>query len=178
MAMVLDLRVLVSRLAPSLRHSLERAVARAASRGHPTVEVEHWLAELVDGDRDFQTLLATLDLSERIVADELASALNRLRLGPGGAPALSPRLIAWTEAAWLAASLRFGRNSIGHADLLVAIASDVSVGAYVREAAPSLRFDEAKAAAQAAACRRTARQATGRFARHRQASISRPMPSI
>jgi type VI secretion system protein VasG len=151
MAMVLDLRVLVSRLAPSLRHSLERAVARAASRGHPTVEVEHWIAELVDSDRDFQTLLATLDLSERIVADELASALNRLRLGPGGAPALSPRLIAWIEAAWLAASLRFGRNSIGHADLLVAIASDVSIGAYVREAAPSLRFDEAKAAAQAAA---------------------------
>jgi type VI secretion system protein VasG len=148
---VLDLRILVDRLGPQLRPSLERAVARAAARSHPAVEVEHWLAELVESDRDFQTLLATLGLSERVLADELARAASRLKLGASGAPALSRRLIAWIEEAWLTASLRFGRNTICHADLLVAIAAEGTVGAYVREAAPSLRFDEAKAVAQAAA---------------------------
>jgi type VI secretion system protein VasG len=145
---VLDLRVLVSRLEPQLRLSLEKAVGRAASRGHSTVEVEHWLAELLESDREFQGLLATLDVSDRVLADEISRAINRLRVGPGGAaPALSRKLIEWIEEAWLAASLRFGRNVICHADLLVAVAMDGSVGAYVREAAPSLRFDEAKAVA-------------------------------
>ena len=148
---VLDLRILVDRLGPQLRPSLERAVARTAARNHPAIEVEHWLAELVESDRDFQALLALLGLSERVLADELARAADRLKPGAGGAPALSRRLIAWIEEAWLTASLRFGRNTICHADLLVAIAADGSVGAYVREAAPSLRFDEAKAVAQAAA---------------------------
>jgi type VI secretion system protein VasG len=148
---VLDLRILVDRLGPHLRPSLERAVARAAARSHPAVEVEHWLAELVESDRDFQALLAMLGLSERVLADELARASGRLKLGAGGAPALSRRLISWIEEAWLTASLRFGRNTICHADLIVAIAADGSVGAYVREAAPSLRFDESKAIAQAAA---------------------------
>jgi type VI secretion system protein VasG len=144
---VLDLRVLVSRLGLELRPSLERAVGRAASHSHPTVEVEHWLAELVETDREFQELLATLDVSERILAEDISRATNRLRLGPGGAPALSRKLIAWIEEAWLTASLRFGRNRICHPDLLVAVAADGSVGAYVREVAPSLRFDEAKAVA-------------------------------
>jgi type VI secretion system protein VasG len=148
---VLDLRILVSRLGPQLRPSLERAVARAASRSHPTVEVEHWLAELLESDRDFQDLVATLDLSHRVLAGELARATDRLRLGPGGAPALSRKLIAWIEEAWLTASLRFGRNAICHADLLVAIGADGSVGAYLREAAPSLRFDEARVVELAAA---------------------------
>jgi type VI secretion system protein VasG len=146
---VLDLRILVDRLGPQLRPSIERAVRRAAARSHPAVEVEHWLAELIESDRDFRSLLAMLGLSERALADELARAVDRLKPGAGGAPALSRRLIAWIEEAWLAASLRFGRNMICHADLLVAIATEGSVGAYVREAAPSLRFDEAKVAAEA-----------------------------
>jgi type VI secretion system protein VasG len=147
---ILDLRVMVSRLTPALRPSLERAVGRAASRSHEAVEIEHWLAELVESDREFQGLLAALDVSPRGVGDEAARAETRLKPGPGSsAPPLSRRLIAWIEEAWYAASLRFGRNVIVPADLLVAIAADGAIGAYVRETAPSLRFDEAGAAALA-----------------------------
>src|SRR6266571_5241447 len=148
---VLDLRILVSRLEPRARRALEGAVARAASRGHGVVEVEHWLAELVESDPDFQELLAVLDVSGRRMANELSHAMERLKPDAGGAPALSPRLIEWIEEAWLAASLRFGRNAICHADLLVAITTNAGVGAYVRRAAPSLQLDEARVIAQAAA---------------------------
>ncbi len=52
-----DLHVVVGRLEPGLRRSLERAVGLAVAREHGTVEVEHWLLALIEEAEPFGALL-------------------------------------------------------------------------------------------------------------------------
>ncbi len=148
---VFDLRIVVARLEGELRSSLEQAVARAVSRSNGLVEIEHWLAELLQPNAPPARLLAALDVPRDRVADEVATALDRLDGGHAGAPALSRSLLEWVEEAWLTASLRFGRNSIATADLLVALTTSSTLQRAVRDIAPSLRFQEGQAMELAAA---------------------------
>ena len=141
---VFDLRVVVSRLEPGLRTSLEAAVSRAVSRGNGRVDVEHWLAELLQaGSSD--RLFSTLDFPRRRAADEVASSLDRLKGGHEGAPALSRTLLEWIEEAWLNASLRFGRDAVALEDLVLALTTSSTLARTLRDIAPSLRIDEARA---------------------------------
>lgn len=92
---VFDLRVVVSRLESGLKTSLEAAV----SRGNGQVEVEHWLAELLEAGSAASRPVAALDVPRTRAADEVATALDRLKGGHAGAPALSRTLLEWVEEA-------------------------------------------------------------------------------
>ncbi len=162
---VFDLRVVVSRLESGLKTSLEAAVSRAVSRGNGQVEVEHWLAELLDAGSAANRPMAALDVPRARAADEVATALDRLRGGHTGAPALSRTLLEWVEEAWLNASLRFGRDAVAPEDLLLALTTSSTLSRVARGIAPSLRLDEGRALALAEAvtpeARRVARPDAG-----------------
>ena len=154
---VFDLRVVVSRLESGLKTSLEAGVSRAFSRGNGQVEIEHWLGELLAAGSTAEPSLAALDVPRRRAADEVASALDRLPGGHGGAPALSRTLLEWVEEAWLNASLRFGRDAVAPEDLLLALTTSSTLARVARAIAPSLRLDEGRALALAASVKPEAR---------------------
>ena len=150
---VFDLQVVVSRLQVSLRKSLEAAVARAVARSHAVVEVDHWLAELTSPNGAWDTLLRQLDVSASRVATDVATRLDRIRGGHVSSPSISPMLLEWIQEAWITASLRFGRDAVAAEDLAVALTSSSVLYRLVRDVAPSLRLDEPRLLALAAAAK-------------------------
>ena len=145
-----DLHVVVGRLEPGLRRSLERAVGLAVAREHGTVEVEHWLLALIEEAESFGALLRSAGGPPESVRAELSAALDRMRRGAAAAPSLSRGTLGWIEEAWLTASLRFGRDAVAPVDLALALTSSTALRAALREAAPSLRLDAAALDARAA----------------------------
>ncbi|WP_048437280.1 type VI secretion system ATPase TssH [Methylobacterium platani] len=145
-----DLHVVIGRLDPGLRRALERAVGLAVAREHGSVEIEHWLLALVEGDDPFGALLQSLGSPPERVRAELTAALDRMRRSGSGAPSLSRGTLSWIEEGWLTASLRYGRDAVAPADLALALTTSTALRAAIREAAPSLRIDPGAAEARAA----------------------------
>jgi len=148
---VLDLRVVVTRLQPELRQSLERAVSRAVTRSHATVDVEHWLLELLENNRTLASYLGSMEISLDRVVRELSARINLIRTDHEGSPALSRLLLQWIEEAWMTASLRFGRNDVAPADLIAALTTSSTLNRLISDIAPSLRLKESMALALAEA---------------------------
>ncbi len=145
----LDLRVVIDRLEPAIRRTLEMAMHLAVTREHASVEVEHWMSILVSRGGPLEPLLRALDIAADRVADDMAIRLDRMRGNHRSAPTLSRPMLDWLEEGWLAASLRFGRNEVLASDLLLALTTSPVLQRLIREIAPSLRLDDAKVLALA-----------------------------
>lgn len=136
-----DLHVVVGRLDPGLRRALERAVGLAVGREHGSVEVEHWLLALTEEGERFCADLRALGCPVETVRAELTRGLDRMRRSGSGAPSLARGTLGWIEEAWLTASLRFGRDAVAPADLVLALTTSTALRAAIRDVAPSLRID-------------------------------------
>src|ERR1700761_4231040 len=105
----IDLKSLVNRLNDICRRALEAAAGSTLSRTHYNVEIEHWLLQLLEAPQSDVALIARhFDLVPARLAQELNSALDRMKTGNGRAPSLSPELVAVAKDAWLLASVEQG----------------------------------------------------------------------
>ncbi len=72
--MTLDLRSLIGKLDDTSRRALEGAAGLSMSRTHYEVEVEHWLAKLMeDGESDIPCVLRRFEMDP----DRFAQSLDR-----------------------------------------------------------------------------------------------------
>jgi type VI secretion system protein VasG len=121
----LNLKSLIGKLDQTCRKSLEAATGVCLSHTNYNIEVEHWLANLLDANNsDFSLLLQHYDIDPEKLECDNNTALNKLRQGNAKTPALSPDIIDWVESAWLLASLDYQQSQVRSGHLLTALITD------------------------------------------------------
>ena len=136
----IDLHKLVERLNPPCRRALEAAAGAALSRTHFSVEIEHWVLQLLDLPHgDLAQILDHCGIDHGRATAGLNAALDRLQTGNGRSPTLAPDLVAAVKSAWLIASVEYDAGEIRAGHLLAAWLDDDAAAARLRHAVPALR---------------------------------------
>jgi type VI secretion system protein VasG len=134
-----DLKSLVSKVNPTCRRALEGAAGLCMSRTHYNIEIEHWLAKLLEFPQtDVPVILRSFDVNLRQFEADLTRSLDRLKLGNARQPAISPDLVHLVREAWLLASITFGDAAVRSGYMLAALLSDESLVRLAREMSPEL----------------------------------------
>jgi type VI secretion system protein VasG len=136
----IDLKLLVAKMAPTLRDALEGAAGLCLARGHYNVEIEHWLAKLLEHtDTDIYHLLEKHEVDFSQLSKELTTAVERFKSGSSRPPALAPQIIELTKNAWMLASVDYGHGQITSGHLLTSMLLDEQLKRSILESAPSLK---------------------------------------
>ncbi len=123
-----DLQKLFDRLNPLCNHTLELAIATCVKRTNYNVEMEHWLAMLVDsGDSDFVRILESFEVDMTKVKTDLTKNLDRLKTGNAKSPALSPDVVELATDAWTIATINYSAGQIRSGHLIIALLSSESL---------------------------------------------------
>ncbi|OYW57141.1 MAG: ClpV1 family T6SS ATPase [Rhizobiales bacterium 17-65-6] len=160
----IDLKPLIARLNTASRAALENAAGFALMRTHYAVEVEHWLAKLLeDSQTDIPVILAHFGIDIGRVQLDLTRSLDRLRTGNTRPPSLSPDIITTAKDAWLLASIASGLSQVRSGHLLWAMLDTDALALRITDSAPELRALTADALRREfpAIISKSAEQATG-----------------
>ncbi len=123
--MNVDPRALVGRLNHDTRNALEAAAGLCVSRTHYDVEVEHFLAKLLDDtSNDAAQILKHFGVDRSRLMRDITESLDALKTGNPRTPALSPKLVALLSNAWLVSSLEQRSNQIRTGHTVLALVSD------------------------------------------------------
>ncbi|MBD0371122.1 MAG: type VI secretion system ATPase TssH [Pyrinomonadaceae bacterium] len=132
--MGVNLKSLIDRLDTTCRSALEAAAGLCLSRTNYDVELEHYLLKLIEAeDTDITRILRHYEVDESQLRADITRALDRLKTGNGRTPALSPRLPALIEKAWLLASIDDGMARIRSGHLLLALLTNGETALLARE---------------------------------------------
>ncbi|MGO4833652.1 AAA family ATPase, partial [Rhizobiaceae sp. 2RAB30] len=134
-----DLQSLVGRLDQHCRSTLEGAVGLTLSRTHYNVEIEHWLAKLIEAnDNDVAAILRHFEIDAGRLAADLTRTLDKLKTGNSRSPALAPNIVKLIREAWIFASLQYDAAAVRSGHLMAALLCDDSLAALARDASPLL----------------------------------------
>ncbi|BCH27598.1 type VI secretion system ATPase TssH [Mesorhizobium sp. L-8-3] len=134
-----DLQSLVGRLNQHCRSTLEGAVGLTLSRTHYNVEIEHWLAKLIEAnDNDVAAILRHFEIDAGRLAADLTRMLDKLKTGNSRSPALAPNIVKLIREAWIFASLQYDAAAVRSGHLMAALLCDDSLAALARDASPML----------------------------------------
>ncbi|WP_144299536.1 type VI secretion system ATPase TssH [Elioraea rosea] len=130
----IDLKALVGRLDDYCRRQLEAAAGLTLSRSHYNIEIEHWVAKLLDAqDSDLAAILRHYEVDSGRLAADLTRVLDRFKTGNARAPSVSPDVVELMKQAWLLASLEHGAGRIRSGHLLLALLSDDTLSRGAKE---------------------------------------------
>ena len=130
----IDLKALVGRLNDTCRRQLEAAAGLTLSRSHYNIEIEHWLAKLLDDpSADLGAILRHYEVDSGRVMADLVRVLDRFKTGNARAPSVSPDVVELMKQAWLIASLERGAAKIRSGHLLLALLTDEAMARGLRE---------------------------------------------
>jgi type VI secretion system protein VasG len=134
-----SIKNVVAKLTPNLRNNLEGAAGLAMSMGHYNVEVEHWLAKVLEQPQsDLLKILQQYDIDVDRVIASLATTTEKLRSGSSRPPALSPNVVNLASQAWMLASVEYAQNFVSSGHLLVACFLDDSIRGQIILSIPEL----------------------------------------
>ncbi len=130
----LDLKPLIGRLDDQCRRALEAAAGFTLSRSHYNVEVEHWMAKLLDiPGGDVGLILRHYEVDEGRLRADLNRAFDRMKTGNARAPGLAPEIVAAAKEAWLLASVEHGLSRVRSGHLLWALLADETLARHTRD---------------------------------------------
>ncbi|MCC2657643.1 MAG: ClpV1 family ATPase [Panacagrimonas sp.] len=100
--------------------AVEGATVLCKLRGNPYVELEHWVAQIVQGDNgDWQKILKHFAVDPSVLAKDITTAMDRLPRGSTSISDLSPHLEAAVERGWVYGTLMFKEGAVRTGHLLV-----------------------------------------------------------
>ncbi len=135
----LNLRALTDKLNDHCRNALESALGLCVSRTHHSVDVEHYLLKLCEGqDSDLLRIFRHYNIEPGRVARELERALGRYPTGNNRAPTLSRRIPLLLRESWLIGSIEFGAVRVRSGHMLLALLREDELGQVVRDSVPAL----------------------------------------
>ncbi|MBN3853223.1 type VI secretion system ATPase TssH [Paraburkholderia sp. Ac-20340] len=135
----MDLKTLMARLEREPRDALERATHHCLRETHFIVEIEHWLAALLETPNgELAAVLPHFGLERTAPIAELHNALARQPRGNQGTPTLSPDLLVWLQDALVQANVVLQRPNVSAAVLLIALLDNDHLRARTTLGAPSL----------------------------------------
>lgn len=116
------------------RRALEAAAGFTLSRSHYNVEIEHWLAKLLDvASCDIQLILKHYEIDEGRLRADLNRAFDRMKTGNARAPGLAPEIVTAAKEAWLLASVEQGLSRIRSGYLLWALLADETLARHTKD---------------------------------------------
>lgn len=93
--------------------AVEGATVFCKLRGNPYVELEHWLAQLLQNqDSDLHHIVRHYGLDASVLAKDLTNALDRLPRGATAISDIAEQIPDSIERAWTYATLKFGEGQI------------------------------------------------------------------
>lgn len=117
-----NLKNLIERLNPTCKKSLEAAAGLCLSRTNYNVEVEHWLAKLLDdGQSDLSLCLKAFDVDVSQIQRDVIRAIDRFKTGNAKSPALSPDVVEWVREAYVLAGIDYSSAGVTSGHLLCAL---------------------------------------------------------
>ena len=137
--MVQDMKSLIAKLDKNCRLALELAAQKCVSQTHFSVELEHFLFQLLTDDHgELPAILRAYGLNPEAVISELTAAMEGFKRGNGRVPTISPQLLQTLEAGWLLASVQFGVLTVRAGILLLAILDDNALRHIAIDSCPTL----------------------------------------
>ncbi|KQV61430.1 type VI secretion system ATPase TssH [Duganella sp. Root336D2] len=137
--MEVDIRSLLTRLDPECRRAMDAAAELCVQQTHFNVEVEHFLAALIDGGAsDLLLLLRHYGVGGDAVRRQVQDCLDGFKRGNGRTPALSPHFAPLFREAWLTGSMLLGTQQIRSGVVLLAMLELDSLRGMLIETAPAL----------------------------------------
>ena len=111
---------LFGKLNPVGYKAIESATVFCKLRGNPFVELEHWLAQLLQlPDSDLHRVIGHAGLDQSVIANDLTRALDRLPRGATSISDLSAHVESAVERGWVYATLKYGEHQVRTGHLLV-----------------------------------------------------------
>ncbi|HYD52893.1 MAG TPA: type VI secretion system ATPase TssH, partial [Gemmatimonadaceae bacterium] len=132
--MTVNLRALIGKLNHATRAAVEGGAGLCLSRTHYDVEVEHFLAKVLDDTHgDAAAILRHFGLDRSRLEKDLDRALDRLKTGNARTPALSPSLVRMLTEAWMIGSVDFGATQVRTGHALLALVGDADLARMAAE---------------------------------------------
>lgn len=104
---------LFGKLNPLAYKAIEGATVFCKMRGNPYVELEHWLAQLLQNqESDLHRIVQHYGLDISVLAKDVTAALDRLPRGATAISDFSPHIENAIERAWTYATLQFGEAQV------------------------------------------------------------------
>ncbi|CAH0351064.1 type VI secretion system ATPase TssH [Aquabacterium sp. CECT 9606] len=100
--------------------AVEGATVFCKLRGNPYVELEHWVAQIVQNpDSDWHRIIKHYGLDTSVLAKDITTALDRLPRGATAISDLSDNISQAVERGWVYGSLMFGDSAVRTGYLLL-----------------------------------------------------------
>jgi type VI secretion system protein VasG len=136
-----NLKSLLGKLNETSRRALESAAGLCLSRTNYEVDIEHFLAKLLEtSNSDLQRINTHFGVDASRLSRELTSAIDRFKTGNARTPALSPRLPRLMSDAWLVASVDFGATSVRSGHLILALLGNDELSGLVKQGSKELQL--------------------------------------
>ena len=136
----INLKLLIEKMTPYMRSSLEGAAGLCITHSQFNVEIEHWMLKLLDiNNTDIVQLLSKHEVDLSRLAKELAKSIANFRAGSSRPAALSPNIVEAAKNAWMLASVDFNHTYISSGHLLAALLLDETLKRQLLESCPELK---------------------------------------
>ncbi|ACB36336.1 type VI secretion ATPase, ClpV1 family [Leptothrix cholodnii SP-6] len=113
---------LFGKLDPLAYKAIEGATVFCKMRGNPYVELQHWLAQILNTpDSDLHRIIRHYELDSAALAADLTRSLDRLPRGASSISDFSTFVLDAVERAWIYGSLMFGERQIRTGHLLIGL---------------------------------------------------------
>lgn len=134
-----ELKSLVDTLNPQCRKSLEAAAGLCVSQTNYNVEIEHLLLKMVEmPGTDVVQILRRFDIDQSQAVRELTFAVDLLKRGNSGTPALSPHISEAIREGWLISSIHLRGGTVRTGALLLALLDTPTLRGLLADSAPTL----------------------------------------
>lgn len=111
---------LFGKLNPMAYKAVEGATVFCKLRGNPFVELEHWIAQIVQSpDSDWPVLFKHYGIDNAVLAKDITAALDRLPRGATAISDISDNISNAIERGWVYGSLMYGDNVVRTGYLLL-----------------------------------------------------------
>ncbi len=137
--MGIDTSSLIKTLNSTSVNALEKAAALCQSKSNQTVELEHWLLQLLDqDDHDVAKLIRQFEINRSELQADLEQAINRFRTGFDRTPSLSMMIGELIQEAWVLASIQFKEPKVRTGTLLMGLRTNDQLARAARAISPEL----------------------------------------
>ena len=134
-----ELRGLIDRLNAICKVCLEGSAKRAVGEGNRSIELEHFLMELLGvGDTDLRGILVNHSVDTGVVQSELMAVIERFPKDASRTPTISSDLITVLRKAWMLSSVEHKLTQIRSGTILRALLEDNALSDAIGSNVPSL----------------------------------------
>ncbi|HED17839.1 MAG TPA: type VI secretion system ATPase TssH [Gammaproteobacteria bacterium] len=130
---------LINHMSEDCKDLFEKAVATASSRSHFSVDLEHWLWQMLDEqDAELIPVLQHFNISQEHLLADIQSALEALKTGNEGFPKIAPDIARLLFEAWMIASSQYSLLEIRSIHVLLALVENDVLRLRIQKISPSL----------------------------------------